>query len=84
MTFMCFRVFVNDTSQFLAPYKASVKSRGDADSPEGESCSSVLSGQVTSSQSNADPKVPGVSASHVRHFLQAIQFISTFLIITFP
>ncbi|KAE8748207.1 hypothetical protein FOCC_FOCC005046 [Frankliniella occidentalis] len=57
------KVFVNDTSQFLAPYQASVKSR-ETESPENAETFNAGSGQATAVVCNADQKPPGVSASH--------------------
>ncbi|KAK3923687.1 AP2-associated protein kinase 1 [Frankliniella fusca] len=57
------KVFVNDTSQFLAPYQASVKSR-EIESPESPESYKTLGGQKGGLTGNIDQKPPGVSASH--------------------
>lgn len=65
------RVFVNDTSQFLAPYQASVKSR-EIESPESAESYKTVGGQLTAAIGTTDQKPPGVSASHVSLHLLAL------------
>ena len=71
-----YRVFANETSQFLAPYEASVKARGSSSSPTeagGNSQSSLSAGAAP--PANADLNIPeqkshvGVSASHVSRIM---------------
>ena len=57
-----FRVFANETSQFLAPYEASVKSRSGSDSPP-ENAIGNSSRAVNIPDSHRH--LVGVSASHV-------------------
>jgi AP2-associated kinase len=60
MVLIC-RVFANETSQFLAPYEASVKSRSGSNSPPAPSSHE----QVSDPPDPPQRHLVGVSASHV-------------------
>ncbi|XP_034243808.1 uncharacterized protein LOC117646752 [Thrips palmi] len=57
------KVFVDDTSQFLAPYKHT-QSRGESNSPENADTFILPGSQGATINCNAEQKPPGVSASH--------------------
>lgn len=64
------RVFANETSQFLAPYEASVKSRSNSGSPPtGSEDGEPPTGEQQQPQAQPPQRYTlGVSASHVRSF----------------
>jgi hypothetical protein len=59
--FSFLRVFANETSQFLAPYEASVKSRSGSNSPP----DNVISNSCRAADIPDSHRHHGVSASHV-------------------
>jgi hypothetical protein len=61
VSFPFLRVFANETSQFLAPYEASVKSRSGSNSPP----DSVISNSCRAANIPDSHRHHGVSASHV-------------------
>lgn len=65
-TVFFYRVFANETSQFLAPYEASVKSRSGSNSPP-ENLPNSSAMNIPDSHRH----VVGVSASHVSSYVNS-------------